>query len=234
MDNNHKFKILVVDDEESIRKMLELGLKQEGYDVMTAVDGSDALDKVKTWSPQVVVLDIMMPVMDGYDLCQGIQQISDAAMIMLTALDAATDVTRGLRMGAHDYLAKPFHFDELLARIEVQIRNRFPDLSGKRQTGPFLLDELRKTISYQEKSLRLSPTEFKLLSYMLWNANQTLSKEKILLHVWGYDFEGDENIVEVYIRYLREKLNDFDHEVIRTARGRGYTLQIAEDAPAEG
>jgi two-component system OmpR family response regulator len=229
MDNN-KFKILVVDDEESIRKMLELGLKQEGYDVKTAVNGNDALEKVKTWSPHIVVLDIMMPVMDGYDLCQGIQQISDAAMIMLTALDAATDVARGLRMGAHDYLAKPFHFDELLARIEVQIRNRFPDMSGKRQIGYFLLDELRKTIYYHEQELHLSPTEFKLLSYMLWNANQTLSKEKILLHIWGYDFEGDENIVEVYVRYLREKLNDLRHDVIRTARGRGYTLHIPEEA----
>ncbi|MDR0433850.1 MAG: response regulator transcription factor [Gracilibacteraceae bacterium] len=234
MDDTTKFKILVVDDEESIRKMLELGLKQEGYEVKAAANGSEALEIVKAWSPQVVVLDIMMPVMDGYDLCQGIQQISAAAMIMLTALDAATDVTRGLRMGAHDYLAKPFHFDELLARIEVQIRNRFPDLSGKRRFGPFLLDELGKTISYRDKALHLSPTEFKLLSYMLWNVNQTLSKDKILLHVWGYDFEGDENIVEVYVRYLREKLNDLKHEVIKTARGRGYTLQIAEDAPAGG
>ncbi|MDR1603646.1 MAG: response regulator transcription factor [Gracilibacteraceae bacterium] len=227
--NDHKFKILVVDDEESIRKMLELGLKQEGYDVNAAVNGSEALEKVRTWSPHVVVLDIMMPVMDGYDLCQGIQQISDAAMIMLTALDAATDVARGLRMGAHDYLAKPFHFDELLARIEVQIRNRFPDLSGRRQIGNFVLDEPRKSIFYQERELHLSPTEFKLLSYMLWNANQTLSKEKILLHIWGYDFEGDENIVEVYVRYLREKLRDLEHEVIRTARGRGYTLYIPEE-----
>jgi two-component system OmpR family response regulator len=228
VDNDSKFRILVVDDEESIRKMLEMGLKQEGYDVKTAINGSDALEKVRTWSPHVAVLDIMMPVMDGYDLCQGIQQISSAAMIMLTALDAATDVAKGLRMGAHDYLAKPFHFDELLARIEVQIRNRFPDLSGRRRAGPFLLDDLRKSISYQDRVLNLSPTEYKLLSYMIWNVNQTLSKEKILLHVWGYDFEGDENIVEVYVRYLREKLNDLDHKLIRTARGRGYTLDVPE------
>lgn len=225
--SNEKFRLLVVDDEAAIRQMLELGLKQEGYEVKSASNGEEALKIISVWAPHVVVIDIMMPVMDGYDLCQHIPQISDAAMLMLTALDAPQDIIKGLRMGAHDYLAKPFHFDELLARIEVQLRNRFPDLSGQKTIGEFLVDDLRKTISHRGQTLHLSPTEYKLLTYLLWNANQTLSKEKILLHVWGYDFDGEENIVEVYIRYLREKLGDNQHETIKTMRGLGYHL-VAE------
>jgi two-component system OmpR family response regulator len=222
----HKFKILVVDDDISIRQMLSLGLRQEGYEVQTAENGEAALKIIPEFDPQVIILDIMMPGMDGYELCEAIPEISGASMIMLTAKDTSNDIVKGLRLGAHDYLAKPFHFDELLARIEVQLRNRFPDLSGLKKVGRFTIDDFRKTIALDDDILHLSPTEYKLLSYFLWNANQTLSKEKILLYVWGYDFEGEDNIVEVYIRYLREKLGDSDHALIKTVRGLGYRLQI--------
>ncbi|EQB20163.1 Response regulator receiver [Dehalobacter sp. UNSWDHB] len=170
----------------------------------------------------------MMPVMDGYELCESIPEISGASMIMLTAKDTSKDIVKGLRLGAHDYLVKPFHFDELLARIEVQLRNRFPDLSGKRTIGRFTIDELKKSILLDNQPLQLSPTEYRLLSYLLWNSNQTLSKEQILIHIWGYDFEGEDNIVEVYIRYLREKLGDLDHTIIKTVRGLGYHLQTEQ------
>lgn len=219
-----KFRLLVVDDDFSIRQMLSMGLKQEGYEVRTAENGEDALNIIPEFDPHIIILDIMMPVMDGYELCRAIPDISNASMIMLTAKDASQDIVKGLRLGASDYLVKPFHFEELLARIEVQLRNRFPDLSGQRTIGDFTIDEMKKSISYKGKLLQLSPTEYKLLSYLLWNSNKTLSKEKILIHVWGYDFEGEENIVEVYIRYLREKLGDTRHEVIKTARGLGYRL----------
>ncbi len=220
-----KFKILVVDDDPSIRQMLSLGLKQEGYEVQTAEDGEIALQLIPIFEPHIIILDIMMPVMDGYELCQAIPEISGASMIMLTAKDTSQDIVKGLRLGANDYLVKPFYFDELLARIEVQLRNRFPDLSGIRTIGRFTVDDLKKTIALDENVLHLSPTEYKLLSYLLWNANQTLSKDKILIHVWGYDFEGEDNIVEVYIRYLREKLGDSAHVLIKTVRGLGYRLQ---------
>lgn len=220
-----KFKILVVDDDASIRQMLSLGLKHEGYEVQTAENGEIALQLIPVYEPHIIILDIMMPVMDGYELCQAIPEISGASIIMLTAKDTSQDIVKGLRLGANDYLVKPFHFDELLARIEVQLRNRFPDLSGLRTIGRFTVDELKKTIALDENVLHLSPTEYKLLSYLLWNANQTLSKEKILIHVWGYDFEGEDNIVEVYIRYLREKLGDSAHVLIKTVRGLGYRLQ---------
>lgn len=220
-----KFKILVVDDDASIRQMLSLGLKQEGYDVQTAENGEIALNIIPDFEPHVIILDLMMPVMDGYELCTAIPEISGASMIMLTAKDTSKDIVKGLRLGANDYLVKPFHFEEMLARIEVQLRNRFPDLSGQKINGRFTIDELKKTISLDGKVLHLSPTEYKLLSYLFWNANQTLSKERILIHVWGYDFEGEDNIVEVYIRYLREKLEDSSHELIKTIRGLGYRLQ---------
>jgi len=222
---NPKFKILVVDDDPSIRQMLSLGLSQEGYEVQTAENGEIALEKIRQFDPQVIILDIMMPVMDGYELCQIIPQISNASTIMLTAKDTSQDIVKGLRMGANDYLVKPFHFEELLARIEVQLRNRFPDLSGQKVIGRFTIDELRKNISLDGNVLHLSPTEYKILTYLLWNSNQTLSKEKILLHVWGYDFEGEDNIVEVYISYLREKLGDDAHKLIKTVRGLGYRLE---------
>lgn len=221
----NKFKILVVDDDPSIRQMLSLGLKQEDYEVKTAENGEVALEMIPSFEPHVIILDLMMPVMNGYELCEAIPEISAAPMIMLTAKDTSQDIVKGLRLGANDYLVKPFHFDELLARIEVQLRNRFPDLSGIRIIGRFTVDELKKTISLDENILHLSPTEYKLLSYFLWNPNQTLSKEKILIHVWGYDFEGEDNIIEVYIRYLREKLGDSAHELIKTVRGLGYRLQ---------
>ena len=222
---NPKFKILVVDDDPSIRQMLSLGLSQEGYEVQTAENGEIALEKIRQFDPQVIILDIMMPVMDGYELCQIIPQISNASTIMLTAKDTSQDIVKGLRMGANDYLVKPFHFEELLARIEVQLRNRFPDLSGQKVIGRFTIDELRKNISLDGNVLHLSPTEYKILTYLLWNSKQTLSKEKILLHVWGYDFEGEDNIVEVYISYLREKLGDDAHKLIKTVRGLGYRLE---------
>ena len=221
----HPFRILVVDDDPAIREMISLGLRQEGYLVKTADNGQTALDLMPGFDPHVVILDLMMPVLDGYDLCNAIPPISDASMIMLTAKNTSADIVKGLRQGAHDYLGKPFHFDELLARIEVQLRHRFPDLSGKREMGAFCLDENNHLISYQGCPLELSPTEFKLLSYFLWNRNRVLSKSAILDHVWGYDFTGEENIVEVYIRYLRDKLGDKNHTLIHTLRGVGYRLE---------
>lgn len=221
----NSFRILVVDDDRAIRQMLTLGLSQEGYEVRSAENGEVALDIIREYEPHVIIIDIMMPVMDGYELCRAVPEISGAPMIMLTAKDTSNDIVKGLRLGANDYLVKPFHFEELLARIEVQLRNRFPDLTGMRSFGRFTIDEFKKSILFDNEPLHLSRTEYKLLSYLLWNANQTLSKEQILLHVWGYNFEGEDNIVEVYIRYLREKLGDSSHELIKTVRGLGYRLQ---------
>ena len=222
--SSHPFRLLVVDDDPSIRQMLLIGLRQEGYLVEIAEDGETALTIIPTFEPHVIILDIMMPKMDGYDLCCAIPEISNAAVIMLTAKDKSADIVRGLRLGANDYLPKPFHFEELLARIEVQLRNHFPLLSSMKSVGVFTFDEEQHLISYKEKPLHLAPKEFKLLSYFLWNPNQVLSRDAILTHVWGYDFSGDGNIVEVYVRYLRDKLKDSSHRIIQTIRGVGYRL----------
>ena len=221
---SNPFRLLVVDDDPSIRQMLLIGLRQEGYLVEIAEHGEAALNIIPIFEPHVIILDIMMPKMDGYDLCLAIPAISNAAVIMLTAKDKSADIIRGLRLGANDYLPKPFHFEELLARIEVQLRNHFPLLSSMKSVGVFTLDEEQHLISYKDKQLHLAPKEFKLLSYFLWNPNQVLTKDAILTHVWGYDFSGDGNIVEVYVRYLRDKLEDSSHCIIQTIRGVGYRL----------
>lgn len=218
------FRILLVDDDPAILKMISLGLQQEGFQVKTAEDGEKALKIIPDYNPHVVVLDVMMPGLDGYELCQAIPRISEASMIMLTAKNTSSDVVKGLRQGAHDYIRKPFHFDELLARIEVQLRLRYPDLTHQINVGPFSLDDYHHLIQFNHSPLELSPTEYKLLSYLLANPSRVLSKTLILDHVWGFDFSGDENIVEVYIRYLRDKLGDKNHKIIETVRGAGYRL----------
>lgn len=220
----HPFRILIVDDDPAIRKMISMGLSQEGYTVKTADDGQAALEIMPDFDPHVVILDLMMPILDGFDLCKAIPRISEASMIMLTAKNTSADAVKGLRQGAHDYIGKPFHFNELLARIEVQLRHRFPNLTGQRNIGLFCLDDYRHLIFYQGSPLELSRTEYKLLSYFLWNPNRILSKSSILDRVWGYDFTGEENIVEVYIRYLRDKLGDKNHTILQTVRGAGYQL----------
>jgi DNA-binding response OmpR family regulator len=223
------FRILVVDDDDSIRQMLKLGLTQEGYVVESAINGQVAFELIPNFDPHIIILDLMMPEMDGYELCLEIPKISQAAVIMLTAKKTSTDIVNGLRKGANDYLVKPFHFEELLARIEVQLRLKYPDLTGKRTIGAFIIDENHHQIYFRERQLTLSPTEYKLLSYFLWNPDQILSKTSILNHVWGYDFFGEDNIVEVYVRYLRDKMEDKSHRWIQTIRGVGYRLNCSQN-----
>ncbi len=146
---------------------------------------------------------------------------------MLTAKDEVDDRVKGLTQGADDYMAKPFSFEELLARIQARIRNQFPNLMAEVVVGPFRVDDRRKEIIYNERVLELSPTEYELLKYLVLNQGLVLSKTMILDKVWGYDFVGDENIVEVYIRSLREKLNDKEHRLIRTLRGAGYRVDLS-------
>ena len=210
-------KILLVDDEPHILQFLEMGLVNEGYEVKTAPDGLAALEAVEKFAPHVIILDVMMPEMDGFEVCKRIKETAEhIAVIMLTAKDEVRDRVKGLTLGADDYLVKPFSFDELLARIGARLRNQFPDLLGEVIHGPFRVDDRRKEISYQQSPLALSPTEYELLKFLVLNHGIVLSKTMILDRVWGYDFGGEENIVEVYIRSLRDKLSDKEHRLIRT------------------
>ncbi|MDF2922366.1 MAG: two-component system response regulator [Paenibacillaceae bacterium] len=220
-------KILLVDDEPHILQFLELGLVNEGFEVKTAANGLTAINLATEFQPQVIVLDVMMPGMDGFEACRMMKKTGiNAAIIMLTAKDEIEDRVKGLSLGADDYLIKPFSFEELLARIHARLRNQFPSLIGEVVNGPFRIDDRRKEISYQDRVLELSPTEYELLHYMVLNYGIVLSKAKILDAVWGYDFGGEENIVEVYIRSLREKLDDKEHKLIRTLRGSGYRMDL--------
>lgn len=219
-------KLLLVDDEPNILEFLEMGLLNEGFEVQTAQDGMTAVTIAKQFQPHVAILDVMMPGMDGFEVCRMLKKTGNIAIIMLTAKDEVDDRVKGLTLGADDYMAKPFSFEELLARIQARIRNQFPNLIGEVVVGPFCLDDRRKELLFEHRVLELSPTEYELLRFMVLNHGLVLSKTMILDKVWGYDFGGEENIVEVYIRSLRDKLNDKDHRLIRTIRGAGYRVDL--------
>lgn len=218
--------ILVVDDEESIAGFIKMGLEAEGFTVYVASEGSAAVMIAREIKPQVVILDIMMPGMDGYEICYEIKKSIRTSIIMLTARDDVDDRVRGLNIGADDYMSKPFSFKELLARINARIRSTESENSGKVECGPFTIDDDGHQITYKGENLALSPTEYNLLKFLVVNNGKVLSKNTILEGVWGYDFSGDDNIVEVYIRYLRDKIKDKDHKVIYTVRGVGYKVVL--------
>lgn len=220
-------KILLVDDEPNIVQFLELGLMNEGFDIRTAHDGESAIQEATAFQPHVVILDVMMPGMNGFEVCSALKATGDnIAVIMLTAKDEVEDRVKGLTLGADDYVVKPFNFSELLARIGARLRNQFPNLLGEVSYGPFRIDDRRKELVYMDQVLELSPTEYELLKFVIMNNGIVLSKSLILDKVWGYSFGGEENIVEVYIRSLREKLNDKEHRLIRTLRGSGYRMDF--------
>lgn len=218
--------ILVVDDEVSIVNFIKMGLEAEGYRVYQAFNGNEALELVQNINPHIVILDVMMPGMDGYEACSRIKKLVKTSVIMLTAKDEVDDLVKGLDLGADDYMSKPFSFKELLARINARVRNSFPELSDVINIGEFTIDDGAHEIRYSDKVLELPPTQYNLLRFLLVNNGLVLSKSQILEKVWGYDFNGDENIVEVYIRYLRDKIEDKDHSIIKTVRGVGYKVVI--------
>jgi two-component system, OmpR family, response regulator len=221
-------RILLVDDEPHILQFLELGLMNEGYEIKTAPDGMSAINIAQEFQPHVAILDVMMPGMDGFEVCKMLKKSgSQTSIIMLTAKDEVEDRVKGLTIGADDYVIKPFSFEELLARIQARLRNQFPNLLSEVKYGPFKLDDRRKEFVFNERVLELSPTEYELLKFLVMNHGIVMSKSMILDRVWGYDFQGEENIVEVYIRSLRDKLNDKEHQVIRTIRGSGYRVDIS-------
>ncbi|MDD7793610.1 response regulator transcription factor [Clostridium sp. 'White wine YQ'] len=223
---NKQINILIVDDEESIVEFIKMGLEAEGFTVHIAFDGNEAIKLAKEVSPQIIILDIMLPGINGYEVCLEIKKFIKTSIIMLTARDDVDDRVKGLDLGADDYMIKPFSFKELLARINVRLRNSFPELADLLSIGDFSIDNGAHEICYKDKLLELSPTEYNLLKYLLINNGLVLSKSTILENVWGFDFNGEMNIVEVYIRYLRDKIGDKDHNIIRTVRGAGYKVAI--------
>jgi two-component system, OmpR family, response regulator len=226
-------RILVVDDEQSITEFISLGLRHEGFEVRTAVDGRAALRVVDDFKPHLVVLDLMMPRMDGWELCREIAGDRSRGIIILSARDETNDRIQGLELGADDYLVKPFEFGELLARIRAVLRRRSPDLARIVKAGDLSIDTATRAVRAGERDLDLSVREYDLLLYLASNPDQVLPRQRILDEVWGYNFFGDENNVEVYVRYLRQKLGDTEHRRIQTVRGVGYRLRSVIDSVVE-
>lgn len=224
-------KILVVDDEESIVNFLTMRLKSEGYEVYEAYDGKKAIEMAKEIKPDIVILDVMLPEVDGYKACEKIKNQVDTVVIMLTAREDIDDRIKGLDLGADDYMVKPFSYRELVARIRARLRSRESVITVVNEVnlGNFKVNEDAHEIIYKNKALTLSLTEYNLLKYLLDNKGIVLSKSKILDNVWGYDFFGDDNVVEVYIRYLRNKLSDKEHKIISNIRGVGYKINVEEE-----
>lgn len=219
--------ILVVEDEEEIRDLVATALRFRGFAVVEAGSGGEALGLTRTAHPQLIVLDVMLPDLDGFALCRKLRAGGDAVpVIFLTARDDPADKRAGFTGGGDDYLTKPFSLEELILRIEAVLR-RAGGLqldSALLTVGELTLDEDAHRVWRADEEVTLSPTEYRLLRYLMLNPGRVLSKQQILEHVWDYGFAGDPNAVETYISYLRRKLDDRDAQVIRTVRGFGYTL----------
>ena len=228
---NTNYRILVVDDESSISDLISTSLRFVGFDVRTAATGSEALTVAEEFKPHAVVLDVMLPDSDGFEVCRQLRSEGlNIGVLFLTAKDGMEDKVAGLTIGGDDYMTKPFSLEELVARLRALLRRigvaeintddekiRFADLE---------LNEATHEVRRGGVLLEMSPTEFQLLRYLLINADRVVSKSQILDHVWQYDFRGDAGIVETYVSYLRKKIDIFDPPLIHTVRGVGYRLRL--------
>lgn len=215
---------LIVDDEPALIELVRLGLTYEGFNILTAKDGEEAVRVVREQRPDVVILDIMLPRLDGFAVCERLRRHHDIPIIMLTARDDVTDRVHGLNLGADDYLLKPFRFEELLARIRAVLRRKQPSFGAVLQVGDVRMDVEAREVEHGGERVALTAREFDLLRLFLEHPRQVFGKETILHRVWGYDFGGDGNVVEVYICTLRDKLDDHPRRLIQTIRGVGYRM----------
>ena len=223
-----KKKILIVEDEQKIARFLELELKYEGYDVDIANDGREGFEKGKSPDIDLIILDLMLPGLSGIEVCRRLRQTSDIPIIMLTAKDDISDKVTGLDIGADDYMTKPFAVEELLARIRVLLKRS--NLKSHDEDilliGKLKLSKNNYKVEYDNENIELTKKEFELLEYLMRNKNIVLSREKILDSVWGYDYFGDTNIIDVYIRYIRSKIDQkYNVNLIETVRGVGYIIR---------
>jgi two-component system, OmpR family, response regulator len=223
-------RLLVVDDEPSIRELLTASLRFAGFEVYGAADGSEALKMAEQHRPDLVVLDVMLPDFDGFAVTRKLRERGrEMPVLFLTARDETADKVTGLTVGGDDYVTKPFSLEEVVARIRAVLRRTGvggAEASGRLVFHDLDLDEDSHEVRRAGKLVELSPTEFKLLRYLMLNPNRVLSKTQILDHVWAYDFNGESGIVESYISYLRRKIDCVDPPLIHTKRGVGYVLRL--------
>ena len=220
-------RVLVVEDERDLNRLIKKRLKEEGLSVDACYNGEEALDYLASVDYDLLISDIMMPKMDGIELVKRLREMKkDIPFIFLSAKDAVEDRVGGLDAGADDYLIKPFAFEELLARVRVLLRKNANIKTNVLKVGDLSLNLDTHLVKRGGKEIELSSKEFNLLSYMMLNSGIVLSREKLEEHVWDFDFSGSSNVIDVYIRYLRKKIDDgFETKLIKTIRGEGYTIK---------
>lgn len=221
---NQQFRILVIEDDAAINRVLQLELEHEGYTVETARDGLAGLERALK-EPDLIILDLMLPKMDGSEVCKRVRAKSRVPIIMLTAKDRVPDRVAGLDLGADDYLTKPFATEELLARVRARLREKNP-LVNTIEYRDLVMDRDRHEVQRGGQAVSLTAKEYALLEYLLLHRNKVHSRDELFNGVWGSDFLGDSNLIDVYIRYLRGKIDDgFENKLITTVRGVGYTIK---------
>lgn len=221
--------LLIVDDEGNLRSMLSAALRHHGFTVTEAENGRQALEQVAKEHPDLLVLDVMLPELDGFEVCRRLRSDGDhTPVLFLTARDGTEDKVRGLTLGGDDYLQKPFSLDELVARAQAVLRRTKADANATPvlELADLRMDDDAHRVTRAGVEVSLSPTEYKLLRYLLINQGRVMSKAQILDHVWDYDFGGDGGVVETYVGYLRRKVDNVEPKLIQTIRGVGYTLRL--------
>jgi two-component system response regulator ArlR len=219
-----QFKVLVIEDDVAIGRVLQLELEHEGYEVDVARDGLSGLEKALK-EPDLIILDLMLPRMDGLEVCKRVRAKSSVPIIMLTAKDRVPDRVAGLDLGADDYLTKPFATEELLARVRARLREKRPQ-DNTIVYRDVVMDRDRHEVTRDGKPIALTAKEYALLEYLLLHRNKVHTRDELFNGVWGSDFLGDSNLIDVYVRYLRGKIDEgFEHKLITTVRGVGYTIK---------
>ena len=220
-------KILLAEDEVDLNNVVTRYLKKNGYSVDSVLDGEEALDYLEYSEYDLVILDIMMPKVDGFEVIKKLRNKGNhTSILMLTARDNADDKVKGLDLGADDYIVKPFDFNELLARIRAVVRRKYGNSSNKLVIGDLILDTSEKSVTRAGKQIELTGKEYEVLEYLMQSKNRILSREQIKEHVWDFDYEGDSNIIDVLIKNIRKKIDIEDgKQIIYTKRGLGYVIK---------
>jgi two-component system OmpR family response regulator len=234
-------RVLVVDDEPNIRELVQVALKFHGCTVSTAANGNDAMRQAETTKPDLIVLDVMLPDIDGFEVCRRLRASgNEVPVIFLTARDTSSDTVTGLAIGGDDYVTKPFSVEALVARVRAVLRRAARSappqepgvVDGTLRAGDLELDEAMWTVRRAGIPVELSPTEFRLLAYLMRHQGRVLTRAQLLENVWGWDYAGESQIVETYVSYLRRKLDPLGPPLIHTQRGVGYSLRLPEQVAA--
>ena len=228
-EQSDEVRVLVVDDEPGIVDVISMALRYQGFAVEAAVTGQEALEQVRRWRPHVIVLDVMLPDMMGFDVARRLSaEHAGVPILYLSAQDSTADKVRGLTTGGDDYVTKPFSLEEMIARLRIILRRRGPirEDSSRLIFADLELDEDTFEVSRAGRPIELTPTEFRLLRYLMLNPRRALSRSQLLDHVWSYDFGGDARVLETYISYLRKKIDADGVPLLHTVRGHGYGLRL--------